>query len=177
DLRKVHVSGKHLLALINDILDLAKIQAGKMVLDVTDFDLPPLLGELREWVDPLVRKGGNTLTVEAAADLGAMHADRTRVRQVLLNLLSNAAKFTAHGAIRLQAERDGDMIVFRVADTGVGMKPEDVKRLFQPFVQVDSSSTRKHEGTGLGLAICRRLCELMGGSIDVQSELGVGTTF
>jgi PAS domain S-box-containing protein len=182
DLRKIHISGRHLLTLINDILDLAKIQAGKMVLEATDFDLSPLLHDLQEWVDPLVRKNSNVLTVEAANDLGAMRADRTRVRQVLLNLLSNAAKFTNNGDIRLTAERVSGAggraeIVFRVTDTGVGMKPEDVRRLFQPFVQVDSSNTRKHEGTGLGLAICRKLCELMGGTIEVQSELGVGTTF
>jgi PAS domain S-box-containing protein len=198
DLRKMHVSGKHLLALINDILDLAKIQAGKVVLEPADFALAPLLEDLKEWVEPLVRKNANTLAVACGDGLGNMWADRTRVRQVLLNLLSNAAKFTKGGEIRLEAVRrcatavsavsgsehgrDGrgtprDEIIFRVADTGVGMKPEDVKRLFQPFVQVDSSSTRKHEGTGLGLAICRKLCELMGGDIEVQSEFGRGTTF
>jgi signal transduction histidine kinase/DNA-binding response OmpR family regulator/HAMP domain-containing protein len=182
DLRKMHVSGRHLLTLINDILDLAKIQAGKMVLEMGEFDLPPLLDELKEWVEPLVQKNGNTLTVDAAAKLGLIRADRTRVRQVLLNLLSNAAKFTKDGAIRLQALRRigggrSEEVVFRVTDTGVGMKSEDVKRLFQPFVQVDSSSTRKHEGTGLGLAICRKLCELMGGAIEVDSQPGIGTTF
>lgn len=181
DLRKMQVSGKHLLTLINDILDLAKIQAGKMVLEVTDFEVGPLLNELREWVDPLVRKNSNTMTLDAAADLGTVHSDRTRIRQVLLNLISNAAKFTQNGAIRLQARKqksaDGaDEIVFRVADTGVGMKPEDAARLFQPFVQVDSSNTRKHEGTGLGLAICKKLCQMMGGDIEVHSELGIGTT-
>jgi signal transduction histidine kinase len=177
DLRKILVSGKHLLTLINDILDLAKIQAGKMVLEVGEFDLVPLLDEMREWVEPLVRKNGNTLTVEAAVDLGTMRSDRVRVRQVLLNLLSNAAKFTEGGSIRMEVVRETDTIVFRVEDTGVGMKAADVRRLFQPFVQVDSSNTRKHEGTGLGLAICRKLCELMGGTIDVQSAEGVGTTF
>jgi signal transduction histidine kinase len=182
DLRKMQVSARHLLTLINDILDLAKIQAGRMVLDVGEFDVGPLLSELKEWVEPLVRKNANTLTVDAAPRLGTVRADRTRVRQVLLNLLSNAAKFTSNGSIRLTIERqpvDGqaDDIVFHVADTGVGMKAEDVKRLFQPFVQVDSSSTRKHEGTGLGLAISRKLCELMGGTISVESAPGVGTTF
>jgi signal transduction histidine kinase/DNA-binding response OmpR family regulator/HAMP domain-containing protein len=182
DLRKMQVSGRHLLTLINDILDLAKIQAGKMVLEVGDFQLPPLLEELKEWVEPLVRKNGNVLAVDVATDLASMRADRTRVRQVLLNLLSNAAKFTSDGTIRLQAVRHfgparSEEIVFRVSDSGVGMKPEDLKRLFQPFVQVDSSSTRKHEGTGLGLAICRKLCEMMGGVIEVESGVGIGTTF
>src|SRR5262249_21098289 len=129
DLRKILVSGKHLLTLINDILDLAKIQAGRMVLEVGEFDLPPLLAELREWVEPLVRKNANTMTVESAADLGAMRSDRVRVRQVLLNLLSNAAKFTTDGTIRLTAERSHtadsrDEVVFRVEDTGVGMKAD-----------------------------------------------------
>jgi signal transduction histidine kinase/HAMP domain-containing protein len=182
DLRKMQISGRHLLTLINDILDLAKIQAGKMALDVSDFDLPPLLDELEEWVEPLIRKNYNALTVEKKAGIGAMVGDRVRIRQVLLNLLSNAAKFTSDGSIRLRAQRQSDAsgsdeIVFRVSDTGVGMSPADVKRLFQPFEQVDSSSTRKHEGTGLGLAICRKLCELMGGTIDVESKLGAGTTF
>jgi signal transduction histidine kinase/DNA-binding response OmpR family regulator len=182
DLRKMHISGRHLLTLINDILDLAKIQAGKMVLEVGEFQLAPLLDELKEWVEPLVQKNGNALNVEAAAELGSMWSDRTRVRQVLLNLLSNASKFTTNGTIRLRASRQtapgrGEEIVFRVIDSGVGMKPDDVKRLFQPFVQVDSSSTRKHEGTGLGLAICRKLCEMMAGTIEVESQIGMGTTF
>jgi signal transduction histidine kinase len=182
DLRKMQVSARHLLTLINDILDLAKIQAGRMVLDLGEFEVTPLLTELKAWVEPLVRKNANTLTIDPGPRLGTVRADRTRVRQVLLNLLSNAAKFTSKGSIRLEVERQsaemsGDEIVFRVADTGVGMKAEDVKRLFQPFVQVDSSSTRKHEGTGLGLAISRKLCELMGGTIGVESAPGVGTTF
>jgi signal transduction histidine kinase len=182
DMRKMHVSGKHLLTLINDILDLAKIQAGKISLELSDFEIDKLLIELEEWVQPLVRKNSNTLTVEAEEELGTMRADRTRVRQVLLNLLSNAAKFTQSGAIRLQVNRQStagcDEIVFRVSDTGVGMKPEDVRKLFrESFFQADSSSTRKHEGTGLGLVICHKLCKLMGGDVTVQSTLGAGTTF
>jgi signal transduction histidine kinase/HAMP domain-containing protein len=182
DLRKMHQSGKHLLTLINDILDLAKIQAGKVTLDPADFDVPPLLAELREWVEPLVRKNDNTLTLECPADLGGMRADRTRVRQVLLNLLSNAAKFTKAGSIRLRAERqvtgDREELVFAVIDTGIGMKPEDVRRLFrETFFQAETSGTRKHEGTGLGLVICKKLCLMMGGDIEVQSKLGSGTTF
>jgi signal transduction histidine kinase len=182
DMRKMHVSGKHLLTLINDILDLAKIQAGKISLELSDFEIDKLLIELEEWVQPLVRKNSNTLTVEAEEELGTMRADRTRVRQVLLNLLSNAAKFTQSGAIRLQVHRQSaagrDEIVFRVSDTGVGMKPEDVRKLFrESFFQADSSSTRKHEGTGLGLVICHKLCKLMGGDVTVQSTLGAGTTF
>jgi signal transduction histidine kinase/HAMP domain-containing protein len=182
DLRKMHQSGTHLLTLINDILDLAKIQAGKVSLEPADFDAPPLLAELREWVEPLVRKNDNTLTIECPPDLGGMRADRTRVRQVLLNLLSNAAKFTKSGSIRLRAERrtagEREDLIFSVVDTGIGMKPEDVRRLFrETFFQAETSGTRKHEGTGLGLVICKKLCLLMGGDIEVQSAPGVGTTF
>ncbi|HTK75031.1 MAG TPA: ATP-binding protein [Gemmataceae bacterium] len=182
DLRKMNQSGKHLLTLINDILDLAKIQAGKVTLDPADFEVAPLLAELREWVEPLVRKNDNTLTLECRPDIGTMRADRTRVRQVLLNLLSNAAKFTKAGSIRLRAERQGvgdrKELVFAVIDTGIGMKPEDVRRLFrETFFQAETSGTRKQEGTGLGLAICKKLCLMMGGDIEVQSKLGSGTTF
>jgi signal transduction histidine kinase/DNA-binding response OmpR family regulator/HAMP domain-containing protein len=181
DLKKIERAGKHLLTLINDILDLAKIEAGKMKLEPAEFDIPPLVRELEELIDPLVRARGNCLTVQAAADLGAMWADRHRVKQVILNLLSNANKFTDRGSILLTAQREpaagGDRVVFRVADTGKGMSAEDVKKLFQPFFQADSSTTRKHEGTGLGLAISRRLCNMMGGDVEVQSRLGEGSTF
>lgn len=182
DLRKMQVSGKHLLTLINDILDLAKIQAGKVTLELSDFAIESLLTELQEWVAPLVRKNNNTLSVDTESDIGMMHSDRTRVRQVLLNLLSNASKFTSSGRINMTVRRQRtatrEDIVFAISDTGVGMKPDDLKRLFrESFFQADSSSTRKHEGTGLGLVICHKLVKLMGGDIDVQSKLGAGTTF
>jgi CheY-like chemotaxis protein len=181
DLKKIERAGKHLLTLINDILDLAKIEAGKTKLELAAFDIRPLVRDLEEMINPLIRGKGNCLTVQASGDLGSMRADRHRVKQVLLNLLSNANKFTDKGSILLTAQREpaagGDRVVFRVADTGKGMGPDDVKKLFQPFFQADSTTTRKHEGTGLGLAISRRLCHMMGGEVEVQSRLGEGSTF
>jgi signal transduction histidine kinase/CheY-like chemotaxis protein len=181
DLKKIERAGKHLLTLINDILDLAKIEAGKMKLDLGDFEVRPLIRDLEEMMGQLVRAKGNCLTVQATADLGSMRADRHRVKQVVLNLLSNANKFTDKGSILLTAQREagpgGPSVIFRVADTGKGMSADDVRKLFQPFYQADSSTTRKHEGTGLGLAISRRLCHMMGGEIEVQSRLGEGSTF
>jgi signal transduction histidine kinase/CheY-like chemotaxis protein len=181
DLRKILASGRHLLALINDILDLAKIEAGKLKLDVTTFDLKPVINEIQDLMVPLVRAKGNTFKVEYPPALKAMRSDRLRVRQVLLNLLSNANKFTDKGAILLSILSDNDTdrewVTMRVSDTGKGMSAEDMKKLFTPFFQVDSTSTRKHEGTGLGLAISRRFANLMGGDIQVQSRLGEGSTF
>jgi PAS domain S-box-containing protein len=181
DLKKIHAAGSHLLALVNDILDLAKIEAEQLRLDLTVFELPPLLEELRGLMDPLIKKKKNTLAVHWDPDLGAMQADRTRVRQVLFNLLSNASKFTEQGVVTLRVGRaagDGvDRVVFSVTDTGIGMTPEQVKSLFKPWFQADPSSTRRQGGAGLGLAISRSLCQIMGGDIEVHSEPGKGSTF
>jgi signal transduction histidine kinase/DNA-binding response OmpR family regulator/methyl-accepting chemotaxis protein len=181
DLDKIHSAGKHLQSLINDILDLSKIEAGKMELFLETFSVSALVDDVVTTVHPLVEKNGNTLAVERPADLGVMHADMTKVRQVLFNLLSNACKFTEQGAVRLDVTRrmahDREWIQFRVHDTGIGMTSEQIARLFQEFTQVDASTTRKYGGTGLGLAISRRFCEMMDGRIDVQSELGSGSTF
>jgi signal transduction histidine kinase len=181
DLVKVHSAGRHLLGLINDILDLSKIEAGKMVIHPEVFDVATVLREVGSTVAPLVEKNGNGLALEAGDDLGDMCSDVTRVRQVLLNLISNAAKFTSQGTITLAARRectDGrDWLEFAVKDTGIGMTPEQIAKLFQPFTQADSSTTRKYGGTGLGLAISRRLCQMMEGDIALQSEPGRGSTF
>jgi CheY-like chemotaxis protein/nitrogen-specific signal transduction histidine kinase len=181
DLGKIRSSGKHLLGLINDILDLAKIESGRMRLEISEFELVSVIQDLRDLMDPLIQVRSNKLTVELAPDLGRMNSDRMRVRQILLNLLSNANKFTDHGAITLRAQRetkvDRDWIEISVSDTGRGISPEDLKKLFQPFFQADASTTRKHEGTGLGLAISRRFANLMGGEVSVQSEVGKGSTF
>src|SRR5579864_3816253 len=181
DLGKIRSSGKHLLGLINDILDLAKIESGRIRLEISDFELSGVVQDLRDLMDPLVQARSNRLAIELAPDLGRMNSDRMRVRQILLNLLSNANKFTDRGDITLQAKRetleDHDWIEISVTDTGRGISPEDLKKLFQPFFQADASSTRKHEGTGLGLAISRRFANLMGGDIAVQSQLGKGSTF
>jgi signal transduction histidine kinase len=181
DLEKIHASARHLLALINDILDLSKIEAGKMDLHLETFDLPGLVQDVAGTVLPLVQKNGNTLQVQCAADLGRMHADITRVRQCLFNLLGNACKFTQQGTITLQVERHQaagrDWMRFRVSDTGIGMTPEQMQKLFQAFSQADSSTTRKYGGTGLGLAITQKLCRRMGGDVSVESEVGKGSTF
>jgi signal transduction histidine kinase/CheY-like chemotaxis protein len=181
DLDKIRSSGKHLLGLINDVLDLSKIEAGKMEISLETFDVADVVMAAAAMVRPLVEKNGNTLDVAIQEDIGTMHADLTRVRQILLNLLSNASKFTSAGRVSLAAPRgklDGrEEIVFTVRDTGIGMTPEQIKRLFQPFTQADPSTTRKYGGTGLGLSITQRFCQLMNGSIEVESEPGAGSTF
>ena len=181
DLRKIHRAGKHLLALINDILDLSKIEAGKMVLHLETFDVPRLLEEVRCTVQPAASHNATTLDVSVADNVGLMHADLTKVRQSLLNLLSNACKFTAQGRITLHVTRDtvegSDWFLFHVQDTGIGIPAEQVGTLFQEFVQVDASTTRKYGGTGLGLAISRRFCQMMGGDISAVSTVGQGSTF
>jgi CheY-like chemotaxis protein/nitrogen-specific signal transduction histidine kinase len=181
DLDKIRTAGKHLLGLINDILDLSKIEAGKMDLFVEEFDVAAVLKDVRETVEPLVTRNGNALEVRHAPDLGSMRSDQVKVRQTLFNLLGNAAKFTKGGRITLEARRlaggDGDRLEFRVADTGIGMTPEQVARLFQPFSQADASTTRHYGGTGLGLAITRHFCRMLGGEVAVESEPGGGSTF
>lgn len=181
DLQKIRSAGKHLLALINDVLDLSKIEAGKMELFLESFPVQRLLDDVVSIIRPLVKPGA-TLEVSCGPDVGELHADLTKVRQALFNLLSNACKFTSAGPIALRARREQGggaepEIVLEVADSGIGMTPEELKRLFEPFVQADSSTTRKFGGTGLGLAITRRFCEMMGGRISVASIPGQGSTF
>ena len=181
DLRKIHTAGKHLLGLINEVLDLSKIEAGKMEVYLEAFDVAALVEGVAGTVEPLVAKKGNALLIDAS-DLGAMHSDVTKVRQMLFNLLSNASKFTEQGDIRLLARRetgdDGrDWMVFAVEDTGIGMTPEQQARVFQPFSQADASTTRKYGGTGLGLAITRSFAQMLGGDIALRSTAGIGTTF
>jgi len=177
DLQKIHGAGKHLLGLINDILDLSKIEAGKMSLYLETFEIQTLLNEVAATVQPLVQKNGNRLILEVAPDIGSMRADITKVRQTLFNLLSNASKFTDKGTIRLRARREGDNRVFEVIDSGIGMTPEQVGRLFQSFAQADSSTSKKYGGTGLGLAVCYRIVKEHGGIIRVESTEGKGSTF
>ena len=181
DLRRIQSAGKHLLDLINGILDLSKIEAGKMTVSPERFDVRGLLEEIADTVDPLVHKNGNTLTVRCAADLGTMFADVMKTRQILLNLLSNAAKFTSGGAITVTVERDDSgaepFVVFAVDDTGVGMTPEEAAKVFEAFTQADVATTRKYGGTGLGLAIVSRFCRLMGGDVSVRSDSARGSCF
>ena len=180
-LQRVGDNGSHLLQLINDVLDLSKIEAGKIELFLEEFELSPLIAEVAENIKPLVAKNSNTLRVEIPDDVGSMRADQTRVRQCLINLLSNASKFTEKGAVSLEVQRsrseDLDWIVFQVADTGIGLSPEQVGRLFQPFTQADASTSRRFGGTGLGLTITRRFCRIMGGDVNVESREGEGSTF
>jgi PAS domain S-box-containing protein len=181
DLKKIQGAGKHLLGLINDILDLSKIEAGKMQLCLERFEIQRLIEEVVSTVQPLVRKNSNRLLVDCAEKLGTMQADLTKTRQVLFNLLSNAGKFTEQSIITLEVARQSlsseDWIQFRVSDTGIGMTPEQTDKLFQAFSQADASTTRKYGGTGLGLAISRSFCQMMGGDIGVESTLGRGSTF
>ena len=181
DLEKVRGGGKHLLALVNGVLDLSKIEAGKMELYLESFDLATMVEDVANTVQPLVRKKSNQLEVRYPKDLGCLRADLTKVRQVLFNLLSNACKFTEKGLITLdvgrEMEADEEWIVVRISDTGIGMTPAQVAKLFQPFTQADVSTTQKYGGTGLGLTISKRFCELMGGDITVDSKAGEGSTF
>jgi len=181
DLRRIRTAGKHLLGLINDVLDLSKIEAGKVQLSTERFAVAPVIHEVAGTLQPLVEKNANRLDVACAEGLVHMVADQTRTRQVLFNLLSNACKFTERGIIRLEAKRvrseSANWVEFRVVDTGIGMSQEQIDRLYRPFMQADASTTRKYGGTGLGLAISRRLCQLMGGSLSVESQLGRGSAF
>jgi PAS domain S-box-containing protein len=182
DVRRVAGAGRHLLALINDLLDLSKIEAGRMELELARVELLPLLNEVAATVEPLARQHSNRLELLCAPDLGSVQADPTRLRQVLLNLLSNALKFTENGVVTLAARRAwheqlGELLLLEVRDTGIGMSEAQLARLFQPFTQADASTTRKYGGTGLGLAISRHFCRMMGGDIVVESSLGAGSTF
>jgi PAS domain S-box-containing protein len=181
DLDRIHSAGKHLLRLINDILDLSKIEAGKMELFPEVFEVPALVREVSGTIQPLAERRGNVLELRCEDDVRRMRADLTRVRQVLLNLLSNASKFTENGRVALHVDRIGingaPWIRFRVMDTGIGMSPEQVTKLFQAFAQADASTTRKYGGTGLGLVISRQLCQMMGGEVTVESEAGRGSAF
>ena len=181
DIEKIRGAGQHLLAVINDILDLSKIEAGKMELYLESFDISHMIKDVVSTIQPLIEKNANTLTVHCADDIGLLYADLTKVRQGLFNLLSNASKFTQKGTITLSAARETmngmDWVTFRVADTGIGMTPEQMELLFEAFTQAELSTSRKYGGTGLGLTITKRFCQMMGGDIRVESEIEVGSTF
>ena len=177
DLQKIRSAGRHLLSLINDVLDLSKIEAGKMELHLETFDLRPAIEAVAATVAPLIEKNGNRLALTLADGLGAIRSDVTRVRQILLNLLSNASKFTEGGVITVRATREGHEIILVVEDTGIGMTPEQLGRLFVAFAQAEASTASKYGGTGLGLAISRMFCEMLGGAITVSSTPGKGTAF
>ena len=181
DLGKITAAGKHLLSLINDILDLSKIEAGRMDLFLERFEVRPLLEEVLSTSEPLVAKHGNRLERDLAENLGTVRADATKLRQVLFNLLSNAAKFTREGRITVRARREHggeeERLVVAISDSGIGIAPDKLEKVFTEFSQADDSTTRNYGGTGLGLTISRRFCRMMGGDLSVQSRLGEGSTF
>jgi len=200
DLEKIQTAGKHLLDMISDILDISKIEAGHVTLYLENFDVATMIEEVMTTAQPLVEKKGNALALKTKGELGTMYADQPKVRQILLNLLSNAAKFTEKGVITIGVERiiieksrpakqnknndfysgsnySSQVLIFRVSDTGIGMTNEQLEQIFKPFIQADASTTRKYGGTGLGLTISQRLCQILGGEISVESEDGKGSTF
>ncbi len=176
-LEMVRSSARHLLALINDVLDISKIEAGQMVVMCEPFDLASTLERVASFVRPLAQKKGLALRLEIGEGVGILRSDPRRVEQVLLNLVHNAIKFTERGGVTVTAAADEEGVSIAVADTGIGIPEEDLARVFEPFTQVDTRLTRRYEGTGLGLAISRRLTELMGGRLRVESEVGRGSTF
>ncbi|MBE9123811.1 HAMP domain-containing histidine kinase [Tychonema sp. LEGE 07199] len=200
DLEKIQTAGKHLLDMISDILDISKIEAGHVTLYLENFDVATMIEEVMTTAQPLVEKKGNALALKTQGELGTMYADQPKVRQILLNLLSNAAKFTEKGVITIGVERikneklkqpkkhknkdynsasnySSQVLIFRVSDTGIGMTDEQLEQIFKPFTQADASTTKKYGGTGLGLTISQRLCQILGGEISVESEDGKGSTF
>jgi len=177
DLQKIQIAGKHLLELVNDVLDISKVEAGKMDLCLETFDITSVINEVTSTICPAIENQENTLQVAIDDNLGEMHTDITKLHQMLLNLLSNAAKFTAKGTIRLDVKHDGNWINFCLADNGIGMTSEQQQKLFEPFTQADSSTTRRYGGTGLGLAITKKFAQMVGGTIWVESEFGYGSTF
>ena len=200
DLEKIQTAGKHLLDMISDILDISKIEAGHVTLYLENFDVATMIEEVMTTAQTLVEKKGNALALKTKGELGTMYADQPKVRQILLNLLSNAAKFTEKGVITIGVERiknekpkptkriknndfnsgsnySSQILIFRVSDTGIGMTDEQLDQIFKPFTQADASTTKKYGGTGLGLTISQRLCEILGGEISVESEDGKGSTF
>ncbi|HEY8572959.1 sensor histidine kinase [Phenylobacterium sp.] len=181
DLGRINAAGQHLLALVTDVLDLSRIETNAVELSLEAFQLQPFLEHVATTAEPLVGQNGNKLVVKAPANLGVVTGDQTKLRQIVLNLLSNAAKFTTDGEVTLSARRDekaaGDWIEIRVEDTGIGIAEDDLPKLFQDFGQVSASTSSKYGGTGLGLAVSQKLCALMGGGISVTSEVGHGSSF
>lgn len=181
DLKKIQSAGKHLLSLINDVLDLSKIEAGMIEIFLETFDVRQLIDEVSHTITPLARTNNNRFVLDCAGEFASIHSDMTRIRQMLFNLISNACKFTENGTITLEARREigaqGGEIVISVCDEGIGMTPEQVGKVFDAFTQADASTTRNYGGTGLGLAITKNFCEMLGGSIECTSKLGKGSTF
>jgi signal transduction histidine kinase len=181
DLGRINAAGQHLLALVTDVLDLSRIETNAVELSLETFELQPFIEDVAVTAQPLITQNGNKLVIKAQGQLGEVTSDQTKLRQIVLNLLSNAAKFTADGEVTIVAPRDekpgGDWIEIRVEDTGIGIAEDDIPKLFQDFGQVSASTSSKYGGTGLGLAVSQKLCALMGGGISVTSEVGHGSSF
>ena len=177
DLNKINSSGEHLLTLINDILDLSKIEAGKMELHIEEFDFENHLKQIEATAKPLVEKNGNEFVIEKPEDLGKLTNDQTKLRQILFNMISNAAKFTKKGTVTLGITKYNEKVRFAVTDTGIGMNAEQLGKVFEEFTQAESSTSKDYGGTGLGLPISKKMTEMMGGVMEVESEEGRGTTF
>ena len=177
DLNKINSSGEHLLTLINDILDLSKIEAGKMELHIEEFEFEKHLKQIEATGKPLVEKNGNKFVIEKPDDLEKLTNDQTKLRQILFNMLSNAAKFTKKGTVTLGITKYDEKVRFSVTDTGIGMNAEQLGKVFEEFTQAESSTSKDYGGTGLGLPISKKMTEMMGGVMEVESEEGRGTTF
>lgn len=177
DLEKIRNAGKHLLNLINDVLDLSKVEAGKMKVILESFDVAVLINEVKETIKGLIENNGNAFEVKIAEDIGIISSDYMKLKQSLLNLLSNAGKFTKNGKVTIEAFKENGQILFSVSDTGIGIPEKNISGLFDEFTQADDTTTREYEGTGLGLAITKRFCEMLKGKISVESELGKGSVF
>ena len=177
DLRKINSSGEHLLTLINGVLDLSKIEAGKMDMHIEEFDFNYFLDQIKATVKPLIEKNKNTFVVEKPDDLDKLTNDQTKLRQILFNMLSNAAKFTKEGSINLAVTNYGEKVRFAVTDTGIGMNAEQLGKVFEEFTQAEATTSKDYGGTGLGLPISKKMAEMMGGIMEVESVEGKGTTF
>jgi len=178
DLDKIHSSGTHLLTLINDLLDISKIEAGKMDLHLEEFNLKDLVSLIEATTKPLLEKNSNKFVVKIDKSIGTMKGDETKLKQVLLNMISNSSKFTKEGTVSLKiSEEAKNMVKFALSDTGIGMTEDQLNNVFEEFTQAETSTSKNYGGTGLGLPICKKITELMGGNIDVQSKIGKGTTF
>jgi signal transduction histidine kinase len=178
-LGRIESNGRHLLTIINEILDISRIEAGRMPLQMATFKVPDLVGEVKAELEPIIMQRKLNVTIEVPRDLDSVTSDRQKVKQILLNLLSNALKFTHHGGITIAARRNAKekTMTLSVTDTGIGIAPTDQDRIFEDFRQLDNSPTRAYGGTGLGLSICRRLAQMLDGRISVQSQVGKGSTF
>jgi signal transduction histidine kinase len=178
-LGRIESNGRHLLTIINEILDISRIEAGRMPLQLSRFKIPELVNEVRAELEPIILRSNLNVTLDLAKDLRPINSDRQKVKQIVLNLLSNALKFTHQGSVTISARRLNDERVLQlsVSDTGIGIAPADQDRIFEDFRQLDNTPTRPYGGTGLGLSICKRLAQMLGGTIGVESQVGRGSTF